>query len=45
MFLEFIAKESGKQMGSSKRKTVMRRDVDLAIENCGNLCFLDGALD
>lgn len=40
-----LAKESGKQLGSIKRKTLMRRDVDVAIQNCSNFCFLDGAID
>lgn len=45
MFIEFLAKESGKQLAPIKRKTLMRRDVDVAIQNCVNLCFLDGAID
>lgn len=45
MFIEFLAKESGKQLATIKRKTLMKRDVDITIETCANLCFLDGALD
>ncbi|EFA12164.1 DNA polymerase epsilon subunit 4-like Protein [Tribolium castaneum] len=45
MFLEHLAKESGKFMGMGKRKTVQKRDVDAAIDNIPSLCFLDGALE
>ncbi|CAH1155798.1 unnamed protein product [Phaedon cochleariae] len=44
MFIEFLAKEANKQLGSGKRKTIMKRDVDVAIDNNSCLCFLDGAL-
>lgn len=45
MFIEFLAKECGKQMATNKRKTMMKRDVDVAIESAPQLCFLDGALE
>lgn len=45
MFIEFLAKEAGKQLSSIKRKTLMRRDVDIAIQTRSNLCFLDGVID
>ncbi|KAJ8961045.1 hypothetical protein NQ314_005974 [Rhamnusium bicolor] len=45
MFIEYLAKESGKHLGASKRKTVMKRDIDCAIESSSHLCFLDGALE
>ncbi|KAJ8946898.1 hypothetical protein NQ318_008254 [Aromia moschata] len=45
MFIEFLAKEAVKQVGTRQRKTLMRKDVDNAIESCSPLCFLDGALD
>ncbi|XP_066141346.1 DNA polymerase epsilon subunit 4 isoform X1 [Euwallacea fornicatus] len=45
MFIEFMAKECRQQMPVNKRKTIMKRDVDLAIESIPQLCFLDGALE
>ncbi|XP_060530102.1 DNA polymerase epsilon subunit 4 [Cylas formicarius] len=45
MFIEFMSKEAAKQLTASKRKTIMKRDVDIAIENVPHLCFLDGALE
>lgn len=45
MFIEYLTKETNKQMAGNKRKTVMKRDVDVAIESSPQLCFLDGALE
>ncbi|KAL1494573.1 hypothetical protein ABEB36_010150 [Hypothenemus hampei] len=45
LFIEFLTKESIKHLAGNKRKTIMRRDVDLAVESASQLCFLDGALE
>lgn len=46
MFIEYMTKESGKQLAViGKRKTVMRKDIDTVIHSTPQLCFLDGALD
>ncbi|XP_072379184.1 DNA polymerase epsilon subunit 4-like [Diabrotica undecimpunctata] len=45
MFIEFLAEEANKQLSHGKRKTVLKRDVDIVIENNPSLCFLDGALE
>ncbi|XP_028135207.1 DNA polymerase epsilon subunit 4 [Diabrotica virgifera virgifera] len=45
MFIEFMAEEASKQLSHGKRKTVLKRDVDIVIENNPSLCFLDGALE
>ncbi|CAG9862002.1 unnamed protein product [Phyllotreta striolata] len=45
MFIELLAIEAGKNVGKNKRKTVLKRDVEVAIENIPSMCFLDGALE
>lgn len=45
MFIEFLAVEAVKNIGTGKRKTLLKRDVETAIENIPSLCFLDGALE
>lgn len=45
MFIEYLAREANRQLANNKRKTVVRRDVDVTIESIPQLCFLDGALE
>ncbi|CAG9770958.1 unnamed protein product [Ceutorhynchus assimilis] len=45
LFIEFLTKESYKQLAGQKRRTVMKRDIDVTVENIPQLCFLDGALE
>ncbi|KAL3269973.1 hypothetical protein HHI36_009028 [Cryptolaemus montrouzieri] len=45
MFIEFLGKEAAKTTINTKRKTVMKRDVDSAIDQVSHLCFLEGALE
>lgn len=45
LFLEYIGRESAKHTQTAKRKTVLKRDVDAAIDSVPHLCFLDGALE
>ncbi|KAF7285858.1 hypothetical protein GWI33_009535 [Rhynchophorus ferrugineus] len=45
MFIEFLTKETYKQLMGNKRKTLTKRDVDATIEVIPQLCFLDGALE
>lgn len=45
LFIESLARESFSYTAKSKRKTVQKRDVDLAISNVDALMFLEGAMD
>ncbi|XP_030763866.1 DNA polymerase epsilon subunit 4 [Sitophilus oryzae] len=45
MFIEFLTKETNKQLTGNKRKTIMKKDVDATVESIPQLCFLDGALE
>ncbi|XP_050310702.1 DNA polymerase epsilon subunit 4 [Anthonomus grandis grandis] len=45
MFIEYLAKETGKQLDVTKKKTITKHDVEVVIETLPQLCFLDGALE
>jgi histone H3/H4 len=45
LFIEFFSKEAYKITCQGTRKTVQRKDLDLAINSVDQLCFLDAALD
>ncbi|XP_017779838.1 PREDICTED: DNA polymerase epsilon subunit 4 [Nicrophorus vespilloides] len=45
LFIELLAKETVNVTNQSKRKTVMKRDLEKVVETAANLCFLDGMLD
>jgi len=45
LFLEYLGREAAGQTRTLKRKTMLKRDVDAAIESVANLCFLEGAMD
>ncbi|XP_012261184.1 DNA polymerase epsilon subunit 4 [Athalia rosae] len=45
LFIESLAKESFKYTAQNKKKTVQKRDIDIAIENVDALVFLEGTLE
>ncbi|XP_015514360.1 DNA polymerase epsilon subunit 4 [Neodiprion pinetum] len=45
LFIDSLAKESYKYTAQNKKKTVQKRDVEIAIENVDGLVFLEGALE
>ncbi|XP_019878604.1 DNA polymerase epsilon subunit 4 [Aethina tumida] len=45
MFIEFMSKKAADQIVNTKRKTVLKRDVEVVVNNVPNLCFLDGTLE
>lgn len=45
LFIQSLAKESFIHTVQAKKKTVQKRDVDLAISSVDALMFLDGALN
>lgn len=44
-FIQTLAKEAQTFTAQSKRKTVQKKDVELAVANVESLFFLEGALD
>lgn len=45
LFIESLAREAFSYTAKAKKKTVQKRDVDLAISNVDALMFLEGAMD
>ena len=45
LFVESLAAESYSYTANNKKKTIMRHDVDAAIDGVDCLAFLDGALE
>ncbi|KAH8399331.1 hypothetical protein KR215_007839 [Drosophila sulfurigaster] len=45
LFIESLARESFSYTAQSKKKTVQKRDVELAISAVDSLLFLDGAMN
>ncbi|XP_036347478.1 DNA polymerase epsilon subunit 4 [Rhagoletis pomonella] len=45
LFIESLASEAFSYTTQSKKKTVQKRDVDLAISSVDSLMFLDGAMN
>ncbi|XP_004517592.1 DNA polymerase epsilon subunit 4 [Ceratitis capitata] len=45
LFIESLAREAFSYTTQSKKKTVQKRDVDLAISSVDSLMFLDGAMN
>lgn len=45
LFIESLARESFVHTAQAKKKTVQKRDVDLAIANVDALVFLEGAMN
>ncbi|XP_060660877.1 DNA polymerase epsilon subunit 4 [Drosophila nasuta] len=45
LFIESLARESFSYTAQSKKKTVQKRDVELAISAVDSLMFLDGAMN
>lgn len=45
LFIESLARESFVHTAQAKKKTVQKRDVDLAIANVDALTFLEGAMN
>ncbi|XP_034480019.1 DNA polymerase epsilon subunit 4 [Drosophila innubila] len=45
LFIESLARESVSYTAQSKKKTIQKRDVDLAISAVDSLMFLDGAMN
>ncbi|CAH0555028.1 unnamed protein product [Brassicogethes aeneus] len=45
MFIEMLGKKTSDQIANTKRKTMLRRDVDSVVAKIPNLCFLEGTLD
>ncbi|KAI4461894.1 histone-like transcription factor ccaat-related [Holotrichia oblita] len=45
LFLQAIGKETFKYTQMGKRKMLVKRDFDNAINNVSSLCFLDGTLE
>ncbi|XP_053963699.1 DNA polymerase epsilon subunit 4 [Anastrepha ludens] len=45
LFIESLAREAFSYTAQSKKKTVQKRDVDLAISSVDSLMFLDGAMN
>lgn len=40
-----MSKKAADQIVNTKRKTVLKRDVEVVVNNVPNLCFLDGTLE
>lgn len=45
LFIESLARESFTYTAQAKKKTIQKRDVELAISAVDSLTFLDGALN
>lgn len=45
LFIESLAREAYTYTAQAKKKTIQKRDVDLAISAVDSLMFLDGALN
>uniref|UniRef100_T1JL69 Transcription factor CBF/NF-Y/archaeal histone domain-containing protein n=1 Tax=Strigamia maritima TaxID=126957 RepID=T1JL69_STRMM len=45
LFVEFLSMEAYKIMSQNKKKTLQKKDVDLAIEQVDAMTFLEGAFD
>ncbi|ESO09539.1 hypothetical protein HELRODRAFT_127849, partial [Helobdella robusta] len=45
LFIESLAEQAYENTAQAKRKTVYKRDIDLAIENIESLAFLEGVFD
>lgn len=45
LFIESLAQESFVHTAQAKKKTVQKRDVDLAISAVDSLMFLEGAMN
>lgn len=45
LFIESLARESFVHTAQAKKKTVQKRDVDMAIANVDALVFLEGAMN
>lgn len=45
LFIESLARESFVYTAQAKKKTIQKRDVDLAISNVDSLVFLEGAMN
>ncbi|KAM8712448.1 hypothetical protein ACLKA7_012893 [Drosophila subpalustris] len=45
LFIESLAREAFSYTAQSKKKTIQKRDVDLAISAVDSLMFLDGAMN
>lgn len=45
LFIESLAREAFLYTTKSKKKTVQKRDIDLAISNVDALMFLEGTMD
>lgn len=45
LFIESLAREAFSYTTQSKKKTMQKRDVDLAISSVDSLMFLDGAMN
>lgn len=45
LFIESLAKESFVHTAQAKKKTVQKRDIDMAIASIDSLMFLDGTMN
>lgn len=45
MFITFVSEHLAEEVANSKRKTVMRKDVDAVMRSVPKLYFLDGTID
>ncbi|GAB1610723.1 DNA polymerase epsilon subunit 4-like [Argonauta hians] len=45
LFVQYVSREASNYTFQGKRKTLQRKDLDVAVERTDTLAFLDGALE